>query len=303
MLAVPPKQIVISCDQATTGCQGVQQADATAPTVYYLFKFDPNNKTEPGPRGDGRGPEALRHRGRHQHAGPGQRRAARLHRQGRRQVPRHHARGGATRRGGRGGRRPDRQRRRHDPAVRAALRDRARRPAPVDAVHRLQAEPGRDRPDGHGRRDLEHLEHRRGEGPGARPADRRAAGRVPADRAHRRLGHARQGLAQGGEARRPDRPARRRGLPARALPLPRRRRGRRPRHLRGLPLRGDPGLQRHADAAGLRRPDPDDRRRGRRERRHLRTDQGRSARPGSPCAPRSRPATRRASTRSSTPTS
>ena len=61
----------------------------------------------------------------------------------------------------------------------------------------------------------------------------------------------------------------------------------RPRHLRGLPLRGDPALQRHADAAGLRRPDPHDRRRGRRERRHLRTHQGRSARPGSPCAPRS----------------
>jgi SecD/SecF fusion protein len=40
VLAVPKKEIVISCDQAT-GCPGVQQADATAPTVYYLFKYDP----------------------------------------------------------------------------------------------------------------------------------------------------------------------------------------------------------------------------------------------------------------------
>jgi SecD/SecF fusion protein len=40
VLGVPPKRIVISCDQAT-GCPGVQQADATAPTVYYLFKYDP----------------------------------------------------------------------------------------------------------------------------------------------------------------------------------------------------------------------------------------------------------------------
>jgi SecD/SecF fusion protein len=53
VLAVPPKETVISCDQATTGCQGVQQVDATAPTVYYLFKFDPNNKTDPVPEATG----------------------------------------------------------------------------------------------------------------------------------------------------------------------------------------------------------------------------------------------------------
>ncbi len=53
VLAVPPKQIVISCDQATTGCQGVQQVDATAPTVYYLFKYDPNNPTNPIPEATG----------------------------------------------------------------------------------------------------------------------------------------------------------------------------------------------------------------------------------------------------------
>jgi SecD/SecF fusion protein len=53
VLAVPPKEVVISCDQATTGCQGVQQVDATAPTVYYLFKSDPNNKTNPVPEATG----------------------------------------------------------------------------------------------------------------------------------------------------------------------------------------------------------------------------------------------------------
>ena len=73
--------------------------------------------------------------------------------------------------------------------------------------------------------------------------------------------------------------------------------------LRGAPLRGDPALQRDADAAGLRRHDPHDRRRGRRERRHLRAHQGGVARRANRCARRSRRATRRASTRSSTRTS
>ena len=43
ILAVPEKTTVISCD-ATTGCPGVQQADAAAPTLYYLFKYDPENR-------------------------------------------------------------------------------------------------------------------------------------------------------------------------------------------------------------------------------------------------------------------
>ena len=51
----------------------------------------------------------------------------------------------------------------------------------------------------------------------------------------------------------------------------------RPRDLRGPLLRRDPALQRDADAAGLRGPDPHDRRRGRRERRRVRTHQGRGA--------------------------
>src|SRR6185437_14332073 len=53
VLAAPPKTIVVSCDQVTTGCQGVQQADAGVPTVYYLFKYDPNNPTNPIPEATG----------------------------------------------------------------------------------------------------------------------------------------------------------------------------------------------------------------------------------------------------------
>ena len=122
-------------------------------------------------------------------------------------------------------------------------------------------------------------ELRRGEGPRARAADRRAAGQV---RARSSAPTSRRRSARTRSARRRTRRSigllARRALPARPLPLPRPRRGDRARHLRGAPLRGDPALQRHADAAGLRRPDPHDRRRGRRERRHLRTHQGRGAR-------------------------
>ena len=105
------------------------------------------------------------------------------------------------------------------------------------------------------------------------------------------------------QARGDRRPDRRRDLPAAPLPFPRPRRGHRPRHLRALPVRGDPPLQRHADAAGVRRPDPDDRRRRRRERRHLRTHQGRGARREVRARRDRAPATGRASTRSSTRTS
>ncbi len=52
ILAVPEKTTVISCD-ATTGCPGVQQADAAAPTLYYLFKYDPENSTTPVPEATG----------------------------------------------------------------------------------------------------------------------------------------------------------------------------------------------------------------------------------------------------------
>jgi len=51
ILAVPDKQTVITCD-VTTGCPGVGTG-LTAPTVYYLFKFDPNNPTHPVPEATG----------------------------------------------------------------------------------------------------------------------------------------------------------------------------------------------------------------------------------------------------------
>ena len=274
-----PSTIVVSCDQATTGCPGVQQVDATAPTVYYLFKYDPDNPTNPVPEMTGDDLKLSGHARRHQHAGPGHVVRLGFTGKGAEEVPRHHAQGGATRRGGRSGRRPDRQRRRDDPAVRAALRDRARRRDQVVAVDRLQAEPGRDRPDGNGRRDLEHRAasaRRRTSRSCSRPVRcRSSSSRSSAPTSRRRSARTRS---------RRRRRAALIGLLVVALFLLVFYRFLgvvavdRPRHLRGLPVRGDPALQRHADAAGLRRPDPHDRRRGRRERRHLRTHQGRGAR-------------------------
>ena len=77
----------------------------------------------------------------------------------------------------------------------------------------------------------------------------------------------------------------------------------RPRHLRRLHVRRDRAAGGDAHAARLRWVDPDDRRRRRRERRRLRTHQGGVRARANPCAPRSATATRRASARSSTPTS
>jgi SecD/SecF fusion protein len=51
MLAVPNKTTVITCD-TTTGCPGVPTG-TTAGTVYYLFKFDPQNETHPVPEATG----------------------------------------------------------------------------------------------------------------------------------------------------------------------------------------------------------------------------------------------------------
>ena len=73
-------------------------------------------------------------------------------------------------------------------------------------------------------------------------------------------------------------PRPRRALPADLLSLPRARRRRRARRLRRVPLRHHPRLRRHADAARVRRPCADVRRRRRREHRHLRAHQGRGAR-------------------------
>jgi SecD/SecF fusion protein len=46
VLAVPEHMTVVSCAQATAGCQGVQQSQANAPTVYYLMKFFPGRIPE-----------------------------------------------------------------------------------------------------------------------------------------------------------------------------------------------------------------------------------------------------------------
>ena len=78
-----------------------------------------------------------------------------------------------------------------------------------------------------------------------------------------------QGLKAG--ARRPDP---RRALPDRLLPLPRPGRGARPARLRALLLRADQADPDHADPAGDRGADPHDRRRGRRQHRHLRANKG-----------------------------
>ena len=190
---------------------------------------------------------------------------------------------------------------RHQP-VPPALRDRARPRDQVVADDRLPAVPGRDLRLER-RADLRPRERRRGEGSRARPPDGRTAGRVPHARPDGDLGDARQGLAPGGEEGGARRPARRRALPADRLPLPRGRRGRRADRLRGAPLRRDPDLQRHADASGHRGPRADTRGRRRREHRHLRTDQGRGARRALGPAGDPDRATRRASRRSSTPTS
>lgn len=50
VLAVPPKTTVVSC-LVSTGCPGVQTA--TGATVYYLFKYQPDNPTSPIPEATG----------------------------------------------------------------------------------------------------------------------------------------------------------------------------------------------------------------------------------------------------------
>ncbi len=51
VLAVPPKTTVVSC-VTSTGCVGTP-ASTTAGTVYYLFKFQPNNPIDPIPEATG----------------------------------------------------------------------------------------------------------------------------------------------------------------------------------------------------------------------------------------------------------
>ena len=117
-----------------------------------------------------------------------------------------------------------------------------------------------------------------------------------------RVGDARQGRAPKRPDRRHRRPDLRDDLPAGRLRVPGPDRRHRPDHLRPAAGRDRCGPAGDDDPAGDRRHDPHDRRRRRREHRHLRTHQGGGARRQDRSAPRSRPATGAASTRSSTPT-
>src|SRR4249919_3793330 len=53
VLAVPEHMTVVSCE-VTTGCPGVPTAAASAPTVYYLFKYYPDRPINPVPEATGR---------------------------------------------------------------------------------------------------------------------------------------------------------------------------------------------------------------------------------------------------------
>ncbi len=202
-----------------------------------------------------------------------------LHERGRQQVPRHHARalaaGRESRPAGRG-HRPRRRRAR----VRAALCDRPRRRDPLLPAYRLHrpVPRGRDRPGREARRS-----------PGSPRSARRRTSRSSSRRARCRSSSCRSSAPTSRRRSARTRSARRgtpaiggliarRALPAPHLPLPRRGRGARPRRLRAPSCTARSSLQRDADAPGLRGPHAHDRRRGRREHRHLRTHQGRGAR-------------------------
>ena len=291
VLTVPPRAIVIECDSTVAVvCPGVA---APGPRRLLLLPLQarrlPTGLGEPVPADDGQGSEAVGDAaGLRSDERPADRDDA-VHRPRQQGLPRHHP--------GRGGARADAWEQQLP-----ELRDRARQPDLLVPDDQLPAVPRRDRPDRRRRPDHRHGVAEGGEEPRSRPPDGRSAGQVRHDRAHRRLGHARQGLAEAGPQRRDRRPDPGRGLPASPLPLPRPRRGDRPRRLLGIHVRRDPDLRRHAHAAGLRRPDPDDRRRRGRERRRVRTHQGRSARREIGEGRDSGAATRRASTRSSTRT-
>ena len=161
--------------------------------------------------------------------------------------------------------------------VQPALRDRARQRADLGPADRLAPVPRRPR-----RRqrlaDLGRLHDRLRPAAGQPAQDGRPADQARADLGVAGLGHAGQAGAQPGPRRGRRGLRHRRALPAHLLPRAGRHRGRRPRRLRDLLLRADQARADHDDAAGHRGPDPHDRRRGRREHRHLRTRQGGAAR-------------------------
>ena len=228
IFAVPAGVIVITCGTSAVVCPGVNESPPTR-TYYYLMKYQPADQANPIPEMNGRRPEALRYaaglRPPDRPAGG----AAGLHRQGPEALPRdHEERGGA----------------RADGRTRASARAGPTRTTSTSTSRSCStatSSPSRRSTSTSSRAGSTRSSGARitgirstagGEGPRARAPDRCAAGRVQADRAHRRLGDARQGLAEAGEDGGADRPARRRALPAHLLPLPRRDRRRRPRDLR-----------------------------------------------------------------------
>ena len=258
VFGVPKKTVVISCGTDAVACPGVN-ATPTSRT-WYLFKYDPDNPNGPS-RSHRQGPEALRH-ARRPRPEPRPRRADAVHGQGQRQVPGDHvaaSTGAAT----------CSARRSTSRSSSTARSSRSRRSTRTTAPCRTaSAATRRSRAS-------------------ARFAEAKnlalvlQTGSLPyqfttleSTNVSATLG--KDSLAAG-EARGDRRPHRGRDLPAPPLPLHGRRRGARPRDLRRAPLRRDPAPQRDADAAGLRGTDPHDRRRRGRERRRLRTHQGRGA--------------------------
>ena len=202
---------------------------------------------------------------------------------GGKRVPERHVDDRASRRSGQ----------RSRSAAQPALRGRARQQADHGPADRLQDVSGRD-PGRQRRRHHRRLHDPVRPGPRDPAAARRAADQPQADLRVAGVGDARQAGAAPGPDRRLVGLLIVIDLPDRLLPRARRDRDRRPDRLRDLLLRADQADPDHADAAGHRRPDPDDRRRRGREHRHLRTRQGGDPRRALDPAGRSSPATRRA---------
>ena len=258
--ACPRDTVVVSCGTDASSAPASDGPPTT--TTWYLFKYDPENKDQPGPRAHGRGSEALRN-ARRPRPEPGPGRPDGLHRRRQQEVPEDHARPLPARQA--------------SLSSAAALRDRARPPDQVVPADRLHRQLARQR---HQRQRADHRARlvQRGEEPRARPPDRARCRTSSAT-----LESTNVSATLGKDSLQQAKRAAIGGLIAvvifllllyRFMGIDR---GARPRHLRGAAVRRDPPAQRDADAAGIRRADPHDRRRRRRERRHLRAHQGRGA--------------------------
>ena len=189
---VPEGTTVLTCGHATNdeaaAAQPCPGGVSAASPWYYLYRYEPDAAEDPSPALTG---EDLNADGTRQDFGT--RRAAerppRLHGRGRGQVPRHHADALPARADP--GRHEPGGRPRPGARLRAELRDRPRQRDPLVPDHRLHRPAARRRDLGRQRRDHGPRQPRRGEGPGARPPDRRPARRVRPGRADADLRHAR----------------------------------------------------------------------------------------------------------------